>query len=422
MLRILVVIGSTFIAALAWVAFTFLGASEGWGRNAITNSDTSDAFIGAVSKKVEETHTGNFGLILIENGNASDSYFSSDGQAIDENSVFQVASLSKWLTAWGVMALVEDGQLDLDAPVSDYLKRWQLPASEFDTQGVTIRRLLSHTSGLGDGLGYNGFDTAADRQSLAESLAKATDASPGKSGRVALSAEPGSGWKYSGGGYTLLQMIIEDVTGQSFADFMTERVFQPLGMTRTSFDHETAIGFGLAENYTLTGETEAFRWYTALAPTALFSTPADIARFLQAQSPAAAPVVLSKTAQSDMRKPHASQLGADIWGLGVMLLAPDGAGGYIIGHDGNNEPAINTAARLNPLTGDGIVVFETGSELLATQIASEWVFWNTGKVDNLLFVMELGDTLARMLIGVGAILILGIILLWRPWHRKSAKA
>ena len=50
------------------------------------------------------------------------------------------------------------------------------------------------------------------------------------------------------------------------------------------------------------------------------------------------------------------------------------------------------------------------------------MFWNTGKVDNLLFVMELGETLARMLIGVGVILILGIILLWRPWHRKSAKA
>ena len=327
--------------------------------------------------------------------------------------------MSKWLTAWGVMTLVQDGTLDLDAPVSDYLTRWQLPETEFDASGVTVRRLLSHTSGLDDGLGYDGFDTPEERQTLEASLTKAADASPGNSGIVSLGAEPGSGWNYSGGGYTLLQLIIEEVTGQTFSDFMAERVFEPLGMTRSTFDHQAALDMGLAENYDLSGNTEPFRWYTALAPTALFTSPGDMATFLQAQSPQNGQTVLTDATLSEMMTPHASQMGADIWGLGVMLFAPNDSGSYIIGHDGNNGPAINTAARLDPATGDGIVVFETGSDILATNLASEWVFWKTGKVDNLLFVMQLDTTLLWIVIGAIVILIGGILVAWRPWHARK---
>jgi CubicO group peptidase (beta-lactamase class C family) len=68
-----------------------------------------------------------------------------------------MASISKWVTSWGVMALVRQGRLGLDVPVSLYLTRWQLPPSEFDNDGVTVRRLFTHMAGLIDGLGYLGF-------------------------------------------------------------------------------------------------------------------------------------------------------------------------------------------------------------------------------------------------------------------------
>ena len=139
------------------------------------------------------------------------------------------------------MSLVEDGRLELDAPVSAYLSRWQIPASEFDPSGVTARRLLSHTSGLSDSLGYDGFDTEQDRQSLEASLTRAADASPGKDGRTILGSEPGSGFAYSGGGYTLLQLMIEEMSGTAFPAFMHDRVFAPLGMERTTFDHAEAL-------------------------------------------------------------------------------------------------------------------------------------------------------------------------------------
>ena len=93
-------------------------------------------------------------------------------------------------------------------------------------------------------------------------------------------------------------------------------------------------------------------------------------------------------------------------------------GGFIVGHDGSNEPAINTAARLDPATGDGIVVLSTGNPLLATRIAGEWVFWKTGNVDSLTFASRLPTALAVFAAGSLAILLVSSLLIWRR-RRKS---
>jgi CubicO group peptidase (beta-lactamase class C family) len=318
------------------------------------------------------------------------------------------------------MVLVEDGAIDLDAPVSTYLTRWELPPGAFDVSGVTVRRLLSHTAGLSDGLGYDGFDAPQEVQTLEASLSRAADASPGNDGVVRLGAEPGEGWAYSGGGYTLLQLLVEEVSGQGFADFMDARVFTPLGMERTTFDHREALALGLAQNFDTDGGVEPFRWYTALAATSLFTTAGDLALFVQSQAPGGERPVLSEATLEMMRTPHASQLGADIWGLGLMLYAPNGKGSHIIGHDGNNGPAINTTARLDPDTGDGIVILATGSPLLATELAGEWVYWKTGRVDNLTFAIGLGSLLLWIGGGALVILVVGILVGWKSRKRRRA--
>lgn len=411
MFKVFLISIATLAAIAAWIALLFFGFSEGWGKSPIASSDSTSDFVAATEKVVEAEHTGNFNLVLLEGGQVSKRYNFSTGAPVDGASVYQVASLGKWITAWGVMALVEDGALDLDRPVSDYLTRWQLPSSEFDNSGVTVRRLLSHTAGLDDGLGYDGFDSAADVQTLEESLTRALDASPGNSGVVKLGAEPGSEWNYSGGGFTLLQLLIEEVSGQLFADFMSERVFEPLGMQRTTFRHEQASRLGLVENFDINGQTESFRFYTALAATSLFTSADDLAVFIMAQTSAGDQSVLSSDALNLMRTPHASQLGAEIWGLGPMLFAPNNQGGFIIGHDGNNGPAINTVARFDPDTGDGIVILSTGGDALATKLAGEWIFWKTGNIDSLMFLMAFDAMLVWMGTGSGAILILGIFLI-----------
>ena len=134
---------------------------------------------------------------------------------------------------------------------------------------------------------------------------------------------------------------------------------------------------GLADNFDASGGSEPFRHYTSLAATSAYTSARDLVEFVRSQTPGqpeGSGRPLSLATLQEMRQPHAARLGEDIWGLGVMLYAPNGAGDFIIGHDGSNEPAINTAARLDPDTGDGIVVLETGGSLLATRLAGEWVF------------------------------------------------
>lgn len=409
---------STLTAMMAWVALVFVGGGEGWGKTAIASSNNAADYVQAAQQMVEARHTGNLSMLLLEEGDVAESYHFSIANPVDESSVFQVASLGKWITAWGVMVLVQNRQVYLDAPVSEYLTRWQLPPSEFDHSGVTIRRLLSHTAGLNDGLGYNGFDSAGEVQSLEESLTRALDASPGNSGIVKLGAEPGKEWNYSGGGYTVLQLLIEEVSKQSFPDFMSEHVFTPLGMERTTFKYDEALRLGLAQNFSLEGRTESFRFYSALAATSLFTSTEDLGRFIAAQTNPGRLSVLSADTLKLMRTPHASQLGADIWGLGPMLYAPNNQNDYIIGHDGNNGPAINTVARFDPDTGDGIVILSTGSDTLATRLAGEWVFWKTGNIDSLMFLMSFDTILFTMGIGLIVILVIGVIVGFRAGRAR----
>lgn len=395
---------STILAIMIWGGLVLAALDQGWGQSSIAENGDAVGFELAARKIAEQDNHGNVSFILIESGAPVADFHLSKGEEVNAQSVFQVASLGKWLTAWGVMTLVEDGQINLDAPVSDYLTRWQLPSSQFDTSRVTVRRLLSHTAGLSDGLGYNGFAMPGERQTVEASLTKAQDASPGKDGQTILGNEPGSGFAYSGGGYTLLQLLIEEGSGKPFPAYMSERVFAPLGMRRTTFDHDNAIEFVLAENFGPDGAIEPFRWYTALAATSLFTTSEDLAKFVAAQAPDASNPVLSRESLALIRTPHASDMGADIWGLGAMLYSPNNSGDFIIGHDGSNEPAINTSARLDPETGNGIIILSTGNPTLATELAGEWVFWKTGNVDTLTFVSRLPT--AFLVFAVGALVIL----------------
>lgn len=411
-----------FAAALAGAIILF-GAIEGWGRPRLAPTGETEQFAAAVAVRLDSESVGNAAFILVDGGVPVSEHFVSRGAPVDRDTQFQVASLSKWATAWGVMTLVEQGKIDLDAPVSRYLTRWRLPAGEFDNEKVTVRRLLSHTAGLTDGLGYAGFAPGAPVQSLEDSLTRAADASPGADGAVRVGAEPGGGFEYSGGGYTLLQLIVEEVSGKSFNDYMTQTVFLPLGMTRSTYVLEDPAA-NVAEFYDTDGSRATHFRFSSLAATSLYTSAGDMARFIAAHTPGrnGEPVgrgVLSAETLRAMRRPHASEMGVDIWGLGVMLYAPNNAGDFIIGHDGDNEPAINTAVRLDPATGDGIVLLETGNKLLATQLAGEWVFWSSGEVDFLTLTMELKKTLTRAAIGAGVAFLAIFVLVWRlPRRRK----
>ena len=397
----------------AWIVLVAAGAREGWWRTMPAAKGDTTAFLHWAESRYAAELKGDIAMVLLEHGRVTKTYFASHGRAVDANSLFQVASMSKWLTAWGVMALAEQHRIDLDDPVSRYLTRWHLPPSAFDNNGVTVRRLLSHTAGLTDGLGFRGYAAGQTVPTIEQELTHAADAQPGISGVTRVGARPDRTWRYSGGGYLILQLLIEEVTHGSFNDYMRRAVFRPLGMTASTFvDPDPAH---LAEHYDADGRTTIPSKFTALAAASLYTSAEDMTRFLEAQlsGPGAGGGVLKPATLEVMRMPQGFLYGIPVWGLGETLYVPNGAGGYVIGHDGNNYPAINTTARVDPASGDGIVVLETGNSTLAREIGGEWVFWRTGTVGlDMLIMFDLRGILILVISGATIILIGSILVAW----------
>jgi CubicO group peptidase (beta-lactamase class C family) len=191
---------------------------------------------------------------------------------VTAETVFQVGSISKPATAWGVLRLVDQGLLDLDVPVQRYLTRWHVPASRHNPDDVTIRRLLNHSAGLSQH-GYGGLPPDQQLPSLEESLAT-----------LRIIAKPGAGFLYSGGGYAVLQLVIEEVTGEAFATYMQREVLDPLGMTRSGFTWREDLR-PAAIGHDELGRPQPTLLFTEQAAAGLFTTAADLARLAAATMP-----------------------------------------------------------------------------------------------------------------------------------------
>lgn len=421
-MRLIKIALATVVLLLLYAGLVGIGTREGWWRPLPAPRGDAAAFIAAEQARYARESKGNIALALIAHGRVAGEFLASHGKPVDRDTLFQVASMSKWFTAWGVMTLVEKGRIDLDAPVSRYLTRWKLPPSAFDNNGVTVRRLLSHTAGLTDGLGYRGFAPGVKPQTIEASLTHAADAMPFSPGSVRVGQKPGSGWRYSGGGFLLLQLIVEEVSGEPFNDYMRRAVLLPLGMRQSTFVGPDPAH--LADVYDADGKPALHYTFTALSAASLYTSTADLTRFLQAQlkGPHGEPAgrgVLTPQTLGLMQRPQAWLAGLPIWGLGTILYIQTDSGGFVIGHDGNNYPAINTTARLDPATGDGIAVLETGNGTLASEIGGDWVYWHTGRVDFTTLAGEARTTLAILAIGALLILIAAGAIAWRGRPRPA---
>ncbi|MEQ8859489.1 MAG: serine hydrolase domain-containing protein [Pseudomonadales bacterium] len=405
---------ATLAAVLLWGSVLAAGAMFGWWRQPLAAADDADGFLAAARALVEEHNRGQVALVLLDNGAISGEHYASIGAGVDRDTVFPLASLSKWITAWGVMTLVESGSLDLDRSVADYLRRWQLPESGFDNSGVTARRLLSHTAGLTDGLGFADHRSDEAVPTLLESL-REPRASSGKPARIAVGLEPGSEWRYSGGGYLILELLVEDLSGEPFDAYLRRALFAPLGMSTASYAFLGDLP-GAAVSYTASGRPGPYYRYACRAATGLSASASDLIRFVRAQLPQSESVASRPLRQATidaMRVPQISVLGQGIWGLGTILYAPTPGGDHVFGHDGGNEPAINTTVRINPDTGDAIIALVTGNSRLASTLGFHWVFWQTGLPDVFSLGSEISRVLPVMVVGWGLILLASVVLAFR---------
>lgn len=312
-----------------------------------------DSLTGALDRDIpfwlEKYHTPGLSMALVSNGQVvwQKGYGWTDTDSripVRPDTIFQIASISKPVTAWGVMRLVEEGKIGLDDPINSHLTRWRLPDSKFNPRQVTIRRLLSHSAGLSVH-GYPGYKPGVALPSLTESLSGAQ----GITYAVRQISAPGSQYRYSGGGYTLLQLMVEDVSGESFARFMQREVIDPLGLENTGFERTADMEFRSAVGYDSEGKAQPDYRFVEQAAAGLYTTAGDLALFGAAALPAgdssagrgtlSAQSVKQMLTPTSLMPPHSLETylsGMDGYGLGYFVeTLPDGSRLY--SHTGGNR-------------------------------------------------------------------------------------
>lgn len=304
---------------------------------------------------------------------------------------FSLQSVSKSITAWAVMQLFEEELLDLDQPINHYLKRWTLPPSpQFDLSLVTPRRLLSHHAGVtiagfrGVALDQTSFTLIHAMQgklpspTIEQQQHYAYWNLPPDDDVVTVTHPPGAEWRYSNAGFGLLELAIEDITGENFGDFVARVILEPLGMNNSCYGRKP--GFPYAQPHNRRGEpTQDYRWLCGAAG-GVYSTIDDLATFacagMETRDAKAGRGVLAPASVRVMHTDHglADKIGAlqAKTGLGHILLD---LGERLNVHHSGGSIGWRSIYSIFPATGAGICILTNGEA--ANDLWQPLVFrWN----------------------------------------------
>lgn len=290
------------------------------------------------------------------------------GGLLTADTPMRVQSISKPVTAWGVFNLVEQGLIDLDASVEGYPKDFSLPPSDFPTEEIAIRPLLSHTTSLPLGDVFAIYSPTDKMPSLQEKLTQ----------EAVLVRRPGTAFSYSNTGYNLLELPIEELTGSDFAEYIEAEVLQPLGMGNASSNWSASMAPAPPTGYALDRRPVSTYVYPERASGGLFATAEDIARVLVANM-GENPVLswdslgLMYTTASDLIGIYG--LGFDAYGLGHYLeTLPNGV--LSVSHGGQGS-GIMTHFQAVPETGDGLAILTNSQRSwpLMASLLGEWARW-----------------------------------------------
>ena len=257
------------------------------------------------------------------------------GQLVDIETMFQAASISKPVAAMGVLRAVQDGLFSLDDDINDILDSWTLDGREFTrNRPVTPRTLTSHTSGLGDGFGFPGYDP---EQPLPTTVQILEGHELSNVGSVFMEREPMTFYEYSGGGVTVMELALSDVRRRPFVDVLQEGVLAPIGMTRSSYAQPISPEHNqnAARAHDNNGESRGPKWhvYPEHAAAGLWTTPTDLARLIievQRSASGESNRVLSQSMIQEMLNP----VGVGPFAVG-FTVSKVGEGWYF-SHGGSN--------------------------------------------------------------------------------------
>jgi CubicO group peptidase (beta-lactamase class C family) len=254
---------------------------------------------------------------------------------VTKETLFQAASISKPVTAYGALTLVEQGKVDLNEDINTYLESWKLPKNEFtEAKTVTLKNLLNHSAGV-TVHGFLGYSPGLPVPSLVEVL---NGTLPANSGAIFVDKTPEESYRYSGGGYNIIQQMMIDVEAKTFPEIMKELVLQPLGMDHSTYDQPlegddlkmAPTGY-LPDGSMTKGKRHT---YPEMAPAGLWTTAEDLAQFaiaIQEGLKGDSEKGLSQNMTATMLTPFVE----DFTGLGIFLK--ESKGDIYFEHGGWNE-------------------------------------------------------------------------------------
>ena len=297
------------------------------------------------------------------------------GAPVTADTLFQAASISKPVTAVAALRLVQSGKLNLDEDVNHYLKSWKVPTNGFTEQRrVTLRELLTHTAGT-TVRGFPGYAAGAAIPTLPQIL---DGVPPANTPPIRVDIVPGTQFRYSGGGYVVVQQLLVNVTGESFPQLMQQIVLGPVGMTYSTFEQPLPMErrVNAAIPYQATGEDVegGAHVYPEMAPAGLWTTAGDLARFAIAVQNALAGrtgAILSRELATQMVAPQLGKRGA-MFAVGGSLTNPyfthsggnEGFGSYLVAYESGDGAVVMT-------NGDGDWAFDLTLEIVRS-IAQEY--------------------------------------------------
>ncbi len=285
-------------------------------------------------------------------------------QAITPETLFQAGSISKPVTALAALRLVELGKLKLDEDVNLTLKSWKLPDNEFTRQKkVTLREILTHSAGL-TVHGFGGYPSDAPVPTLVQVL---DGERPANSAAIRVDTVPGTKFRYSGGGYTIMQLMMLDVSGKTFPDLMQQMVLEPAGMKHSTFVQPLPKAMGQAA---ATGHVRGvavkgrYHTYPEMAAAGLWTTPTDLALLaieIQAEIAGKSEKILSQKMAEQMTSKQ-----FETYGLGPVVEEKGAASRF--SHGGVDE-GFEAYWIAYSHTGKGAVVMTNGAG--GTKLAQE---------------------------------------------------
>ena len=288
-------------------------------------------------------------------------------EAVDTTTLFLAGSISKPVFASGVLALVEQGKLALDEDVNRKLRSWKLPGSRFTaTEKVTLRRLLTHTAGL-TVWGFPGYQVTGPVPTVPQLL---DGVKPANTAAVRNDTTPGAFWRYSGGGFTIAQLMSTDVTGERFPALMQRLVLEPSGMRHSTYENpppSRLAGYAASGHERVdTPVPGRFHVYPEMAAAGLWTTAPELARWGIAVSRAwkgervgpLSPAMTRQmlTPQIKLAPPYGSPSGS-WWGLGVEVR---GEGDSLMFSHGGRDEGFVAQLSMWPASGRGLVIMKNG--------------------------------------------------------------